>query len=266
MDRHDSGFTLVELLIVIVVLGVLSSVSVFAVRGITSRGEIEGCSADLDVLIKAQESHETLFGGYADAPTLVAAGLLASESVRYDVAADADGYTLTPAADSPCTDTAGTSTAAPPPTAPAPAPRPSAGGSPPGTAEDASYQSGVEAWHWWATIETNSSRPAKEVLVFGRQQAADQFAAMVAAEPPTTRRVTLLDLDTIPDSRKIDDILRQARSTGATTLVLYAADDTGMLSDTNQSVAAYLSAAATPNPYIQLGLGGDLVTEVTSIG
>ena len=63
MDRHDSGFTLVELLIVIVVLGVLSSVSVFAVRGITSRGEIEGCSADLDVLIKAQESHETLFGG-----------------------------------------------------------------------------------------------------------------------------------------------------------------------------------------------------------
>ena len=89
MDRRDCGFTLVELLIVIVVLGMLSSVTVFAVRGITSRGEVEGCSADLDVLVKAQESHETLFGSYADAPTLVAAGLLASESVRYDVAADA---------------------------------------------------------------------------------------------------------------------------------------------------------------------------------
>ena len=36
--HHDGGFTLVELLVVIVVLGVLAAVTVFAVRGITDRG------------------------------------------------------------------------------------------------------------------------------------------------------------------------------------------------------------------------------------
>jgi prepilin-type N-terminal cleavage/methylation domain-containing protein len=37
-NKQDKGFTLVELLIVIVILGILATVTVFAVRGITDQG------------------------------------------------------------------------------------------------------------------------------------------------------------------------------------------------------------------------------------
>ena len=38
-NKQDKGFTLVELLIVIVILGILATVTVFAVRGITDQGQ-----------------------------------------------------------------------------------------------------------------------------------------------------------------------------------------------------------------------------------
>ncbi|MEM9514770.1 MAG: prepilin-type N-terminal cleavage/methylation domain-containing protein [Actinomycetota bacterium] len=266
MERTDRGFTLVELLIVIVVLGVLSSISVFAVRGITDRSEDASCSADLEVLVKAQESHAVLFGTYADTPTLVAAGLLGSESQRYDVAGDADGYTLTPAVDSPCTDTAGTSTAAPPPPPVVTADGPLAAAGPPSPAEDETY-AGIEGWEWYSGINVSgTTRPNDEVVVFGRGEAAGQYIAMVAADPAISRRVTLLDLDDVSTSDDIDDAIDRARSTGVTTWVLYTADDSGLLTDTGQSVAAYMSAAASPDDYRQLGPGGDLLALVTSIG
>ncbi len=43
---QDKGFTLVELLIVIVILGILATVTVFAVRGITEKGEENACQTD----------------------------------------------------------------------------------------------------------------------------------------------------------------------------------------------------------------------------
>ena len=39
VEKKDKGFTLVELLIVIVILGILATVTVFAVRGITDKGQ-----------------------------------------------------------------------------------------------------------------------------------------------------------------------------------------------------------------------------------
>jgi prepilin-type N-terminal cleavage/methylation domain-containing protein len=47
---QDRGFTLVELLIVIVILGVLAAVTVFAVRGITVEAEETTCDAEKRVL------------------------------------------------------------------------------------------------------------------------------------------------------------------------------------------------------------------------
>ena len=41
-NKQDKGFTLVELLIVIVILGILATVTVFAVRGITDQGQTIG--------------------------------------------------------------------------------------------------------------------------------------------------------------------------------------------------------------------------------
>ena len=45
-NKQDKGFTLVELLIVIVILGILATVTVFAVRGITDQGQTSACAAD----------------------------------------------------------------------------------------------------------------------------------------------------------------------------------------------------------------------------
>ena len=43
-EKKDRGFTLVELLIVIVILGILAAVTVFAVRGITDKSQENSCA------------------------------------------------------------------------------------------------------------------------------------------------------------------------------------------------------------------------------
>ncbi len=56
VEKKDKGFTLVELLIVIVILGILATVTVFAVRGITDKGQTNACAVErrtLDTAIEA---------------------------------------------------------------------------------------------------------------------------------------------------------------------------------------------------------------------
>ncbi|MFM2072803.1 MAG: hypothetical protein RLZZ623_3067 [Actinomycetota bacterium] len=61
--QKDKGFTLVELLIVIVILGILATVTVFAVRGITDKGKTSACAADKKTLEVAAEAYFANFGG-----------------------------------------------------------------------------------------------------------------------------------------------------------------------------------------------------------
>jgi prepilin-type N-terminal cleavage/methylation domain-containing protein len=95
----DRGFTLVELLIVIVILGILATVSVFAVRGITDRGEQNACLADERILTDAVEVYfakertTTLTPSAAPAgdeyeQTLVDGGFLRKTSQYHVVAPD----------------------------------------------------------------------------------------------------------------------------------------------------------------------------------
>ena len=57
MNKQDKGFTLVELLIVIVILGILATVTVFAVRGITDDGRQNACSTEHSTVLTAAEAY-----------------------------------------------------------------------------------------------------------------------------------------------------------------------------------------------------------------
>jgi prepilin-type N-terminal cleavage/methylation domain-containing protein len=66
MKKNDEGFTLIELLIVIVILGILAAVVVFAVGGITDKGEVSACKADLKTVEVAAEAYYAQEGNYPD--------------------------------------------------------------------------------------------------------------------------------------------------------------------------------------------------------
>jgi general secretion pathway protein G len=65
--RNDEGFTLIELLIVIVILGVLAGIVVFAVNGITDRGQLAACRADVKTVQVASEAYYAKNGSFAQA-------------------------------------------------------------------------------------------------------------------------------------------------------------------------------------------------------
>ena len=92
--QDESGFTLIELLIVIVILGVLAGIVVFAVNGITDKGNTAACKSDAKTYEVASEAfyakNTTSGGGYAaTADALVAAGLM-----RETHTAGANNYTI----------------------------------------------------------------------------------------------------------------------------------------------------------------------------
>jgi type II secretion system protein G len=62
--ERDRGFTLIELLIVIVILGILAAVTVFAVNGITDRGEESSCKAEKKTIEVALEAYNAQEGEY----------------------------------------------------------------------------------------------------------------------------------------------------------------------------------------------------------
>jgi general secretion pathway protein G len=99
--QQDKGFTLVALLIVLVILGILATVTVFAVTGITTRGKDSACKSDLKTIQTAEEAYNANTGDYGTEANLVAGGLLHDVSSNYDVAFTVgvapalDTYTIT---------------------------------------------------------------------------------------------------------------------------------------------------------------------------
>ncbi len=81
---RDKGFSLVELLIVIVILGILATVTVFAVRGITDRGTTSVCDTDK---VTVQTAVETFLAQYP--------GMMSGGTVRIPTTAIAAGAAWT---------------------------------------------------------------------------------------------------------------------------------------------------------------------------
>jgi general secretion pathway protein G len=85
MRKHhdgEAGFTLVELLVVIVILGVLAGIVVFAVGGITNNSTKSTCKSDVATAQTAEDAYYANNNAYipisGTAPTLVSVGLLRS--------------------------------------------------------------------------------------------------------------------------------------------------------------------------------------------
>jgi general secretion pathway protein G len=94
------GFTLIELLIVIVILGILAAIVVFAVGGISDKGQTSSCKADRKTLITAEEAYFAEQGAgngdYGEETDLVDADFLAETSELHDITLTTDGYTVDP--------------------------------------------------------------------------------------------------------------------------------------------------------------------------
>jgi general secretion pathway protein G len=99
--KNQNGFTLTELLIVVVILGVLAGIVVFAVAGITDRGVEAACDADKRTVQTAVEAYHAQNNAYPSGgtpasriQTLITAKLLreAPSSTKYTIAlGDGDG-------------------------------------------------------------------------------------------------------------------------------------------------------------------------------
>src|SRR3954469_12504455 len=60
----EKGFTLVELLIVIVILGILAGIVVFAVGNLTSNAKTNACSTEKSTITTAVEAYKAQNGSY----------------------------------------------------------------------------------------------------------------------------------------------------------------------------------------------------------
>ena len=94
--RNEEGFTLIELLIVIVILGVLAGIVVFAVNGITDRGEVAACKSDIKVVQVASEAYFAKNGKFADQVAKDPAGVKTSLVPDFlQAAPNSTKYTIT---------------------------------------------------------------------------------------------------------------------------------------------------------------------------
>ncbi len=84
-QKKDKGFTLVELLIVIVILGILATVTVFAVRGITDQGKKSTCDSDKKTLEVAVEAYYAKYNVDPASEADLIPGFVKSNSPNYDV-------------------------------------------------------------------------------------------------------------------------------------------------------------------------------------
>jgi len=85
---NGPGFTLVEILIVIVILGILTAIVAFAVGNMTSNAKSTGCAAEQTTLSTALEEYKAHTGSYPatmSALTVGSGAFLKSAPLDYQI-------------------------------------------------------------------------------------------------------------------------------------------------------------------------------------
>jgi prepilin-type N-terminal cleavage/methylation domain-containing protein len=83
--NNEEGFTLVELLVVIVILGILAAIVVFAVGGIQNNANESAKKTDASVLTSAQEAYYAQNNTYASVSKLTSDKFLRQASNTKDM-------------------------------------------------------------------------------------------------------------------------------------------------------------------------------------
>ena len=89
------GFTIVELLIVIVILAILAAISVVAYTGIQQRARDSAVQAEATGAKKKLEIYKATNGQYPDSSSLAAAGVVDANGVTYQYLGGATAFCLT---------------------------------------------------------------------------------------------------------------------------------------------------------------------------
>lgn len=188
--RRDQGFTLIELLIVIVILGVLAAVVVFAVNGITDRGDVAAAASDERTVVVALESYHALHGEYATEAELVSAGFLREESTFADVqlAPDRSSYSV------------GTAGSFAPPPGPGPGP------SGPPAPQTVSYATGAGSFG----AEMIDQGGTRVLAVIGTSGDTGALWSMLTTTPPADTDVVWFDQGDVDTTAEVDAIVAMA--------------------------------------------------------
>lgn len=85
--RDERGFTLMEVLAVIIILGVLAAVGVYALAGVRDSGREKACATDVATLRTAAEAYyaKTAPSAYGNETALVADGVLGQRSSMHNI-------------------------------------------------------------------------------------------------------------------------------------------------------------------------------------
>src|SRR5690242_9062274 len=92
--KTEQGFTLMELLIVIVVMAVISGIAVFALSGTTASALVAACKADASTVEAAADAYHSQVGQWPAGPgDLAASGYLRStpSSSHYSISVGSKG-------------------------------------------------------------------------------------------------------------------------------------------------------------------------------
>ncbi len=80
--RKNTGFTIVELLIVVVIIGILAAIVIVAYNGVTSKAHDTTVQSDLSSLVKKLEAEKVTLGRYPVPPTAAMGIRISKDSYR----------------------------------------------------------------------------------------------------------------------------------------------------------------------------------------